>query len=658
MMRVFLLIVLIFKCLILSAQDDSLAEAISSVAEELAADDSDPEAVSIYTGRLWDLAEKPVQVNSADESELSRLFFLTDFQVKSMAEYIRSSGRILTKYEIASIPGFDRSLAEIVAPFISLESDISGVNDTTILRGKLLSNISVNNRFNDSLYLGSPWKALLKVSINAGQISGGITMEKDAGERVLSGRPPLPDFLSGNFSWSGKGFVRKIILGDYSARFGLGSALSSGLRTGLSLTQTGYISGSDEIKPYSSTGENCYFRGIAGILQLRKTTISVFCSSDMIDASTDTAANSGERYVRTLYSSGLHNTLSSSGTKDTVKDFSFGMNILTDIKILRIGILFTGTRFSIPVLADHSDPEEIFDFSGISNYRFSGYYKTGTGKLIAFGEITADQSFRKAIVQGFSFRPDDRLTLNLLYRNYDPGFTSFHGKGIFSSSSGDNVRGLFGNFTFEAARFLFVSAGCDLKYFPWLSYRCSKPSTALSGEVRVKYLPSPDIVIEGLYVYRKADYDINSENGIRKQHSLITNSFRGSIKFSLFENMNSGIRIDYKSGGYDKVSKGMMMVQDITYSIRRTPIKIWLRYCIYKTDNWDTRLYVYENDLVYSFSIPAVSGAGSRSYLMVDWGINKFMNVRLKFGIAETMPGQAEETGHTTDLKMQLRMRF
>jgi hypothetical protein len=75
-------------------QDEKISEIIATIAEELADDETDPEAAAVYIERLYDLTEKPVRINSADETELSRLFFLTDFQVKALADYVHSSGRI------------------------------------------------------------------------------------------------------------------------------------------------------------------------------------------------------------------------------------------------------------------------------------------------------------------------------------------------------------------------------------------------------------------------------------------------------------------------------------------------------------------------------------------------------------------------------------
>jgi len=660
MARLLLTFFLILICSGLWAQDETLMELISSVAEELSYDEDDPEAASVFAERLFELAEKPVRINSADESELSRLFFLTDFQVRSLADYIHSTGRIFTKYELASIPGFNRSLAEMISPFVSLETSKSEKKDTTIIHGTFISNFSVKNNTGDANYPGPPWKALCRVNFSAGRISGGFTTEKDAGEKVFSGKPPLPDFYSANLSWRGTGIIRKIIIGDFTARYGTGIGLNTGLRTGLSLTQTGYISGNDEIRPYSSTFEYGFFRGIAGQLTFGKTNVSLFCSADMTDAAIDTIPESNMKFIRTIYRTGLHNTNSLLLSKDALSEFSYGMNVLFDLKKIRAGLIFTGNSFSLPFARNKDDPEEVFDFSGRDNYNVSLYYKAGLAKFILFGEICTDGSLNKAYVQGLSFRPDNRLTINALYRNYDPGFASFHGKGILSSSSGDNIKGILGNFIFEAAKHLFISAGCDLRQYQWLSYRCSSPSISLSTEVRIKYLPLTNLSCEGLFSYRQYQYDNPEVSGIKKQHRLTTNTFKVAARYSPADNITIGTRLDFKTGGYESLSTGTMIVQDISYRLRDPAIALWLRYCIFRTGSWESRLYAYENDLVYSFSVPAFSGTGERIYLMLDWELSKSMNLRIKYGITDAyaISDDLAENKETRELRLQLRFRF
>ena len=71
-----------------------------------------------------------------------------------------------------------------------------------------------------------------------------------------------------------------------------------------------------------------------------------------------------------------------------------------------------------------------------------------------------------------------------------------------------------GNFTFEAARHLFVSGGCSVRHYPWLKYRSSSPSTGVTRELRVKYLPAEKISFDLLYSYRMSMADDTSNNRI------------------------------------------------------------------------------------------------------------------------------------------------
>ena len=138
----FLIVLFTSISVLVYGQSEKLSEIIIEVAEELAADDSDPEAVSVFTDRLHELVENPVKLNSANENEISRLFFLSDFQVKALADYVHSSGRIVSVYELATIPGFDKETAGLIIPFITLEYKLINNSDSVRWRNSLISNIS------------------------------------------------------------------------------------------------------------------------------------------------------------------------------------------------------------------------------------------------------------------------------------------------------------------------------------------------------------------------------------------------------------------------------------------------------------------------------------------------------------------------------------
>ena len=648
----FLLMISIY----LSAQDGTVSDIISSTAEVLAEDETDPEAVTSFIEKLYDLHEKPVRINSGNETEISRLFFLTDFQVKALKDYVSSSGRIYSLYEIANITGFGRELTTLLLPFVILDPEKQEYSDSIRFRNNILSNLSVRYPISEPAAPGSPWKILTRYKFTAGGFTGGITSEKDGGEKLITGKPPLPDFLSGYLCWSGKGLVRKVIAGDFGARFGMGTNINTGLRTGLSLTQTGYLSGNDEIKPYTSADENIFFRGLALQLQLKKTGLCIFYSCKGLDASIDTASDNRGLYVVSFYKSGLHNTLSSIEKKDAITEYSYGVNLTKDLRNIKIGFLFSESRFSIPVNNFDPIPEYLYDFTGYRNSTLSTFYRAVYGKLVFYGEVSSNLNRKSAFVQGFSFRPADRLTMNLIYRNYFPGFTGFHGKGLFSSSSGDNLKGVFGNFTLEAARHLFIIAGCDLRYYPWLKYRCSAPSMGVTREIRIKYLPTDKLTFETVYNNHCSYLNRPEKSGIEKQEEVVNRLIKVAVRYSPVDKLTFCTRFDYKvvQPGSER---GMMVLQDINYRFGRIPVSVWFRYCIFNTDGWNSRLYTYENDLVYSFSIPALSGKGNRSYILVAWKAGKFADIRIKYsfsGFAQVK----ESFKETKELKFQVRMWF
>ncbi|HLP73733.1 MAG TPA: helix-hairpin-helix domain-containing protein [Bacteroidales bacterium] len=647
----FALKVIIYSFLLLFSisawgQDRNSTDIISSIAEQLAADDSDPEAVQVYTEKLSDLADDPVNINSASADELSRLFFLTDFQVKALADYSHSTGRIFSVYELANIPGFDRSTAEMMVPFISLQTASVQPAIKTSLNNTILASAIYKSSLRDTSEIGSPIKLMSRYRFFVSGFSGGFTAEKDPGERLFPGKPPVPDFLSGYLSWKGNGFIKKILIGDFSGRFGQGTSVNTGSAAFLSLTAPSFMSARTEIKPYTSSDENNFFRGASVELGLGDFTMDMYYSINEIDASYDPESET----IKSLYTPGLHNTPGSLLKKDVLRDKSSGINISYNFKNFRAGLLGTADRLSIPLQPDNADPEKNFAFAGDRTRLLSFYYNALLKRILLFGEVTADNSHNKAFVQGLSIRLSDRLIVNGLVRNYGQGYFSFHGKGPGGSPGNDNT--ISANFRFEAAKHLFICGGSEVKNYPWLKFRSSSPSRAMREELRVIWTPSEYLGIEGLYNFRFSMNDDQETTGIPSLEEMKTDYFRASVKYSLADNLAFTSRIDYKKVRHEGFT-GALMLQDFSYTFRKLPLSLWARYCMFRTDSWDARLYAYENDLLYGFNIPALSGNGTRIYMMLKYKTGNYAEVRIKYGLTSVQDKKNEQ-----DLRVQLRVNF
>jgi len=654
MIKRFIISVCLLVPVLIKAQEKSLSEEITAVAEGLAAEESDPSLAGLFAELLAELADDPVKINSGEENEISRLFFLSPFQVKVLADHISENGPVYSLYEIASIPGFDREAVSLMAPFISL--NIRADNEPVFRKPRhtLLTNFIVKPGAHEPEWPGSAVRSLVKYKIEAGSISGGFTAEKDPGEKFLTGTPPSPDFLSAYLAYKGKGVIKRVVLGDYSARFGQGTGLNTGVNTFFSLTSPGNLSGRDEIKPYTSTDENAFLRGIAITAGIKKTELSVFHSISMIDATIDTAAISGQLSVKTLYKTGYHNSASSILKKDAVKETISGAALSYNNRNFRSGLLWMMDSFSIPLVPENNGAGSLYKFEGKQNMIISFNYNYLLSRFLLAGEISSSAGTGFAILQNLIFRPSDRLNISFMYRNFTPAFVNFHGRGPGQTNTGSE-RSMTGSFSFEAAKGLFVSAGSELRYFPWVKYGVSSPSASLRQEIRIKFIPSEKFILESCYQYRNSMTDGDIARGIPGLEEEKSRSFRIQARYSAAENLTLVTRTDYRNS-LPSGHRGFLFLQDVIINMKKIPVSIWYRYCIFNTDGFDSGIYTYENDLLSSFSIPVLYGMGSRTYIMAAWKISSFADLRIKYWIC----GFSKEgiTENTDELRVQFRMRF
>ena len=652
-MKKYLIIILFSLPLPVLSQEINIPERISEIAEEIAAEENDPFVAELFSDMLYDLSQDPVRINTGNENEISRLFFLSDFQVKAIADYIRNSGSILSPFEIANIPGFDRESAEMMIPFITFAGRPVASHDTSRLSQSIQANFTYKSGTTDTSFLGSNWRILTRYKLSYRSVYMGFTTEKDPGENYFDRNTHCPDFISGYISYTGKGLLKQVVLGDFSARFGQGTNINTQMRTGLSLSSTGYLSGRNEIRPYTSTDENNFFRGIAAELTYKNIDLHLFVSRHRIDATENPVSDSSVKTIRSLYASGLHNTSFYLLKKDILTEGDLAVHCSANFSNLRIGAVISGTWFSSRIKPDVTQPANMYDFSGYENFTGTFYYNGTVRKSVFFGELSLTGSKGYAVVQGLSFRPAGRLNINVLYRDYSPGFISFRGKGPSRGSSNSNEYGILGNMTLEAARYLFITAGADFSCSPWLKYRCSSPSSSNKYETRIRYLPSKKISLEGLCSSRSSVTDDSQENQIPGQVETITRSSRVSVKYS------PGDYITFATqAGYTSVSptgnKGLMLLQDVSMKIRHIPVSIWMRYAIFSTSGFESGIYSWENDLMNSFSIPVLYGTGSRSYIMISWKMFHRAELRFKYGI--TSSAVINGTKNTDEFRIQIKL--
>jgi hypothetical protein len=74
-----------------------------------------------------------------------------------------------------------------------------------------------------------------------------------------------------------------------------------------------------------------------------------------------------------------------------------------------------------------------------------------------------------------------------------------------------------------------------------------------------------------------------------------------------------------------------MVYQDVIYKPASSPWTFSARVTLFDTDDYESRIYTYENDLIYYYAIPAFSDQGSRFYINVRYKGIRNLTAEIKF---------------------------
>jgi hypothetical protein len=111
--------------------------------------------------------------------------------------------------------------------------------------------------------------------------------------------------------------------------------------------------------------------------------------------------------------------------------------------------------------------------------------------------------------------------------------------------------------------------------------------------------------------------------------------------------------------------KGMIISQDVLFKPKNLPFDLSLRYVLFDTDSYDTRLYSYENNALYVFAVPAYYYQGSRAYAMIRYSFLKHCDLWVRYGVfiynnRSSIGSGAEQIqgSKKSDITVQLRVNF
>jgi hypothetical protein len=174
--------------------------------------------------------------------------------------------------------------------------------------------------------------------------------------------------------------------------------------------------------------------------------------------------------------------------------------------------------------------------------------------------------------------------------------------------------------------------------------------------------------------YKRENSDRNSTDDIvdeENQLNVVGELTRSSIRWhadydvSKSITVKSRIEVSLYNETYGTPERGYLVFQDFNYKPMNSPVGFATRFAIFNTDSYNTRIYAYETEVLYAYSIVGLSGQGTRAYLMVTWAPFKWMDVWARVAntwyVGEEPVGSGDNTfpGNTrSDAKLQVRIKW
>lgn len=652
---------------------------------ELLNENSESESVDITTlmDGLQFYAEHKLDLNTATQNQFEESGLFNDFQINAIINHRQNTGDFQSVYELQTLDEFDILSINQILPYITVKQkalrfhwrDLWRGDHFVIARVQRVMEEKVGYRVQDdttetspgSYYTGSPEKYFSRYRYTVGPwLSLGITGEKDAGESFTK---TGMDFYSAHFFLKTEGIIKKLAIGDFQAQFGQGLTFWSGLGFGKSQEAVSVKRYGQGFRPYTSADESRFLRGAAITAGKGHWELSVFGSSKRTDGSTEVSTDSlfeDDEFITSLNASGLHRTPAELERKGKVKETITGGNLTFKNATFQMGVTVIKSLYNLPG-KNATELYNQFQTTQNGSTHIGIDYSKVIKNFIVFGEVAGNITGGFSTVNGFVASIHPKVNLSLLVRNFGRDYGSVHSNGFGESAKTTNEFGILTGVNIRITPKLTFKGYCDRFKFSWLKYRTDAPSGGFDYLGQLNY--SPVSKMETYVRFRVKEKSLNYNFEESKTNSLLPvrrSGLRFNAKYPASRSLSFRSRVEFSRFNHgEKTETGYLFFQDVIYKPMMSKIALTARYALFNTDGYDSRIYAYEHDVLYGYSIPGYYYNGGRFYILIKFRPVKNLDFWLRVGRTfynnrDTIGSGTEEiSGDTkTELKFQVRVKF
>lgn len=644
--------------------------------EDFDEEDSDSNAEE-YLQFLQDLIANPINLNRASLNDLLQIPGMRPATARDVIRY-RNVKPFEQAEELTEVPGIGPVMLGRLMPFVT-------VGSPSELRRDLYTDPAYwtqNGRFEAitryqqvlekqdgyqetpdelrSRYLGSPVRYYQRFNYRSRHMSANFTQMKAPGEPLEN--PLLFDFNSGHFALQDNGRLKMLVLGDYGLYFGQGLVLWTGMAFGKGRETIRVRNNERGLRPYQSGGQTQAKRG-AAVTYGEKLQATIFYSDRRLSATPVS-----EDTVRYPGATGLHRTQNEIDRRFNTGLHSYGGRLRYQFNRGNVGMSGYRARFDKYILARKAVYNK-YDFEGQDAGAGGIDYMLFAGDVMVFGEAAQTLNGGRGLISGLEYSPGS-TQLSMTYRNYSKDFQSLFGGGFGESSGLQNEEGLYLGLRQAWSRSFTLSAYFDQFRFKAPRFGTRRATQGYDWLASLEYRISGEMQVYVLLRNKKRENDFLTVGDAGREVFASGYERRGSIRtqldYQLHPSLRSRTRVEWLLAGNagELDEHGMLVFQDFRWNA--TPnLQIDGRVVVFDTESFISRVFQFENDMLYVMSNPALFDRGQRSYLLMRYRAGSRIDIWVKYAVTVyenrllVGSGLDQSIGNTrTNLGLQMRVRF
>lgn len=610
-------------------------------------------------------AQHPIDLNSATRESFAALNLLNPAQVNAILEYRAISGDFISPLELQSVRSLSLDEVRILLQYVTVKEGVANAVKTIKARvkdatGFLASRTAYQTTTqNTDNWLGPRLPIYIRARWSAGrQFSAGIVVENDAGEPYGGSNNPLFfDYVNVHlYADELPGVIKTVALGDYGVNWGQGLITYTGFGTGKGAFVMDVQRNPRWIIPHASVREVGFYRGAAVAGEVGPFKVMGMASRTRPDGAIDTLVGDDLEFEFSSFRlSGLHRTANEIAGRNANTATTFGGAVSWDKKWGRISVHHLQHQFEVPFVPGGA----LYQNFNIASDRLSNTsvaWQTFLGPVSWFGEAAVDKNNETAVLTGVQIGLDRKTDMSIVYRRYDVGYRTLYNNVFGTSRRPENEEGIYFGVRMQVAKEWVLQGFGDLFVHPFARFRSSTPTSNQDGLLRLTYEKRRK---HGVYVqvrHRDSERDLSRAESttLRTIEPFVRTSARIQGQVSMSKQVTLRARVEFaRTNAAGRISEGTIVYQDLILKPTNFPVSLTARVALIDTDDYESRIYAFENDLLYRFRIPAYYGQGYRGYLNLRWRASRKLTAELRGAL-----GRREGADDQVEVATQLRYRF